>query len=479
MKNEEFYRHLVDKNNSDMKIKDGNSFISMKELDFGVMKCKNELISIGIKENMHIGVQVGRHLSFTTIFLCGILLDVIIIPIYTHIGETKLQNLVKEFDINYLFSDHNDFDHLVGGVDVFDTEIYCYKEMEHIQRLEEDVALIMQTSGTTSNSKGVMLSLENIYSNICGISEYLNLISTDRILIIKNTNHISTIVGEILLALYTKTSMTCISDSYQITHVTSILNKEEISVFFAVPYILRKMLGKNEIIPKKLRIVNFYGGKISPDEIRQIFQRYPNINFIYSYGQTEASPRVTYIERKDLETRMASCGKAISGVNVSIEAPRGECLSAYNEGEIVVSGDNVMCGYYRNESLTQSVIINNKLYTKDIGYLDEEGFLYVTGRKDNMFIIAGKNIHPEEIETLALTYHEVKEALACLKKYKQVMGIVLYVVAHDLTTVNKRDLSEFLYENLEDYKVPREIVVIQEFEKTSSGKIVRRKYEED
>ncbi len=213
---------------------------------------------------------------------------------------------------------------------------------------------------------------------------------------------------------------------------------------------------------------------MSKENIESLIDCFPKTNIIYSYGLTEASPRVTYIEKFDLIKKPKSSGKPIKGVNVSIENFNGEKIDGYDVGEIVVTGPNVMKGYYRNQEKTNETIVCGKLYTKDIGYLDEDGFLYVSGRKDNMFINAGKNIYPEEIEGVLLAHKNIKEALV---KYEidnsHDLVIVAYIKIKDGKSIDDTDVFEFCKTKLENYKIPRKIVKVMEIAKTASGKIKR------
>lgn len=476
MNNLTLYSLLVDRSNKKMLIKDGNNEISINELDNKAREYADILLDLGVQRKARIALQIGQHLSFLTFLLAGILLDVVIVPLYAHIGSEKLKKLLKDLDVNYLLREVKEEELTSKAIESFGINIFCYELTDKVHAIDKDIILIMQTSGTTAVSKGVMLSFDNIYSNIVGISDYLELKKQDRILIIKSTNHISTIIGELLVGLYTGTSMICISNTFQLTHLNMLINIERISVLFAVPYILRKMLSEKVKCHNMLRIVNFYGEKMAADEIKELLKYYPKTNFIYSYGQTEASPRVTYIKRNDLERKSASSGKTIKGVSMYISDVQGKMLPPYCEGEIIICGPNVMRGYYNNQKLTQEVIVEGKLHSGDIGYMDDEGYLYVTGRKDNMLVVAGKNIHPEEIEMLVLTYPGVKEVLVCSKVYKRVVGLVMYLVESEKAIVDIKQLYTFLRSSLEDYKVPREILIVPKLERTESGKIIRRHY---
>ena len=209
------------------------------------------------------------------------------------------------------------------------------------------------------------------------------------------------------------------------------------------------------------------------DKIMELCKKLPGVNFIYSYGLTEASPRVTYITKDELFERGGSCGRAVDGVQVCIRDDEGNTVTNGIVGEITVTGPNVMQGYYMNQELTKKTVRNRVLHTNDLGYMDGDGYLYVIGRKDNMFIIAGKNVQPEEIEGVLNSDSNVTSCLV-RKQSKDSEKICAYVVLHD----QKDDCIERLYllckNHLEFYKIPNDIYIVKELEKTVSGKIVRR-----
>lgn len=208
---------------------------------------------------------------------------------------------------------------------------------------------------------------------------------------------------------------------------------------------------------------------MSSQDIDKLVELLPNCNLIYSYGLTEASPRVTYIMGSDLLKKAGSSGRPIKNVKIEISNKGID-----NNGEIVVSGPNVMLGYYNDAEKTRKTIVDGKLYTGDYGYIDEDGYLYVQGRKDNMIISAGKNIYPEEIEQVLQTAEGVKEVLVRnISDDKGVEKFIAYIVTDDIEP-NMSSLFEVCKNRLENYKIPSKFVYVKELEKTPSGKIVRK-----
>ena len=299
----------------------------------------------------------------------------------------------------------------------------------------------------------------------------------DKILLIKNLVHASSLIGELFISFYNGCTVYLTRKMPTPSVIVDLFIKNEITIFFAVPTILQNLLNyhsRNSFEVHSLRAINFYGAKMPQDDIITLINTFANVNIIYSYGLTEAAPRVTYIEGKDLRLKASSSGKPIKDVSVMINTPSGSVEVGFI-GEIIVKGPNIMKGYYKNTNLTNRALQEDMLFTGDLGYLDEDGYLYVTGRKDNMFITSGKNIYPEEIEEVLLHYNGIQEAL--VKGENNELGLLdvnAYIVVNNPETFDKAMLYKYLKSNLENYKIPKNVFVTEMLEKTVSGKIIRR-----
>ena len=456
------------------------------ELSQMIENISNCLKQIGIGKNDKVVILDSNPFEFTLVLLSLIRINSIPMPIYSYASQKKIDDIIDSFNINYVVKptklDKIEFsDGKKNGISLkLDSlvELDVYKFSDYVDDSLDDVSMILFTSGTTSTPKAIMLTEENIISNVKAISAYLELTKNDNILIIKDLSHSSSIIGELFVGLYNGCCITMTSKLPVPKVILSLLEVNKISVFFAVPTLLKNIMvypRLEEYNLSALRTVNFYGASMRATDIEKLIELLPNTNIIYSYGQTEASPRVTYIEKRDILLHLGSSGKPIQDVSVEILSD-GRTTEPYEIGEIVVSGPNVMRGYYMNEEKTKKTVQEGKLFTGDYGYLDEEGFLYVKGRKDNMFTSAGKNIYPEEIEGVLTTYDEIKEALVIPKEKDDVTAeITAYIVLIDRDRLNRQRLLEFCKKRLELYKIPKEVVVVDELEKTPSGKICRNK----
>lgn len=450
-------------------------------------ECREKAIEIadflkknGVKRGDKVGLIMEDPLDFLYSLMAISYCKAVIIPIYLRQGKEKIKELLSYFEISFVLS--KEANQLFEGnceyevSETADAKYQLFHNKHFVTDAELiDVELMLFSSGTTSVPKAVMLSYENIISNIKSIIGYLGIDERDRILMVKNLNHASSIVGELLVGVHAGSCTYMTRKLIKTNTLLRIIQNNKITMFFAIPYILENLLEYkkcDQFDISSLKQVNFYGGKLHGKKIKELCERFPNINFIYSYGLTEASPRVTYITREELQKHYYSCGKEIENVKVEIRDDNGVILSSGIEGEITVEGPNVMKGYYKNPELSKRAIKNGILYTKDIGYKDDEGFLYVTGRKDNMFIIAGKNVHPEEIEGVLNEDESVKESAVTF--VEQNNCIEAYVLMNEGYTFDEMKMYQLCKSKLEFYKIPHKIFCVGEFDRTVSGKIIRK-----
>lgn len=447
------------------------TYSELKTVITHVSKKMDAIISI---KNMKVGISVSNPIDFVIFALAIIHNQGIVIPIYDKIGEMKLHSFLEKYDINVYISSKKHTQE--NGTQIYlNSNSYTFTKLScEIDPELDDIALMMLTSGTTNIPKLAMLSIDNIYSNINGISEYLSLTTDDKVLIVKSHYHISTLVGEIMVALYNSCSLVFSASLPTFKSLYRIINQENITVFFAVASLLNGLLD-TPVTNNKMRILNFYGSTFPAVKMKSLFKTFPYTDIIYSYGLTEASPRVTYIHRNELVRRISSSGKALSEIRLNIYNEYGISQEPGQIGEIVVEGPNVFKGYYMNNEQTSKTLRNGQLYTGDLGYIDAEGYLYVTGRKDNMVIISGKNVFPEEIESVINQYPGVSETLVCKKDTLSALSnkFTAFIVESTKGVVNIPHLLQHCRLYLEDYKIPSEIIIKDRLEKTVSGKIMR------
>ena len=335
---------------------------------------------------------------------------------------------------------------------------------------------MLHTSGTTSNPKRVMLTHRNLISNIESNIQSLKLTEADKCLIAMPMYFGYCNTAQFLTHLYLGASIVILDGMFFPKTFFFTVQNEQITDFTGVPSMLLTLLkyryaSKYDI--SSLRYICFGGGKMPEGQLRELIQLFSSVGFVQTYGQTEASPRITALLSKDALRKIGSVGTPIPNVRVKVVDEMGNQLSANAIGEVIVQGKNIMKGYFKQEKITKNTIIDGWLHTGDLGYHDEDGYLYLTGRKKNMIISGGINIYPEEIEEVLMSHPNVCDV--CVFAENQLMLGEVPAAKIVLRNSNTNcDLRTFCIERLAIYKVPVKFELVDNLEKTYNGKIKRK-----
>ena len=334
------------------------------------------------------------------------------------------------------------------------------KEIESAGKASSDVAFVVFTSGTTGNSKGVMLTDENIITNLEYISTYFRLEGIKRMGIMRPLVHISALVGELLYGLICGLEIYFFEEAFLPQRLMSFLREKKIEVFNTTPTVWLTLLKYSSIKSFPVRVSAISGERLTEKSAKEIAEAFPETEFYNVYGLTEHSARACALMPEDFVRKAGSIGKPLGNVYAKIE-----------EGELLLKSPSVMKGYFKDEEKSKKKIKNGWLYTGDMAYKDEEGYYYIEGRKDDMLIRAGINIFPEEIEEEVKKCPNVEDCIVCGRTGED--GVTEICLKY-MGTSEPWALRKQLAGRLNAHFMPNRIEQVTEIERTASGKKVRR-----
>ena len=451
------------------------------------------------------------------------------------IYSTKKKDIIKKVEdklpqVKYFIQMNSD-DKLLGREVGFNTIIEQGKEMvkngdDSFSKIEidpEEFKVLIFTSGTTSNSKGVMICNRNLAQNINAVNPYVKLHETDRLFSILPLHHTYESTIGFLLP-FAKGSSIAVCQGLK--YIVPNLKETKPTALLAVPLLIENLYkkinqtieksGKTAMVNSMMQITNALknvGVDIKKKVFKEIYENLGgNLRFVVSaaapidpkvgkwmqdlgiiflqgYGLTETAPIAALTPQYD--SRVGSAGKAVVCAELKIDNPNEK-----GEGEVLIKSETLMIGYYEDKEATDEVIEtdeqgNRWFHSGDVGYLDKDGFLYITGRIKNVIVTQnGKNIYPEEIELMLGEIPEIKE---CMVYGKEVEGekelIITAKVIPNLEEIQKEHdgeltddiIHDIIWEKIKEvnhkltsYKAIKKLEIKKdEFAKTTTMKIKR------
>ncbi len=339
---------------------------------------------------------------------------------------------------------------------------------------ENDVALILYTSGSAGKPKGVMLTHRNLVANAKSIVGYLKLDHEDSVMVILPFHYS---YGNSLLTTHVLVGgCLVLENSFVFPNVVlDRIREERITGFAGVPSTFASLLNRSNIRRQtfpSLRYVTQAGGAMAPKLARDLKEVLPGSDIFIMYGQTEAAPRLTYLDPSELVRKEGSIGKAIPGVRITLRREDGSIVNPGDVGEIVAEGENIMAGYWNSPEETAMVLRNGGLYTGDLAREDEEGFIYIVGRRSEMIKTGGHRVSPKEIENILSEMAGVAE-VAVIGVPDEVLGqsIKAFIVPKPGISLTEMDVLRYCSQKFEAFMIPKFIIFMEGLPKTTNDKI--------
>lgn len=473
MINNLLYRH---KNNPKTAIIAGNKSITYQD-----WYEKSYRLAIILTKKVNNGARIMLYMEEGIQYCIGyfaiLFADCVVVPQKPSNTATEAIHKISDLQISLILTNDSNMNikFSVFGCQILNIDAANSESVEHILNIDDDSAeqsndpiLILNTSGTSGKPKYAVLSRYNISSNVDAHIASVN-ISSDDIGLIALPIYFSYCNTSQFLS-YVKLGMSFVIDSKSIypSAFINIVKSEHITVTNVTPPILDCLLDYGESSVAALDSLHHLcvgAMGINKRLWKKAVDKLHNCKIYSTYGMTEMSPRLTTLPSEDFPKKIGSVGLPLQGVEIIIDKHKDE-----EYGEILVKGRNLMLGYYGDSN--KPIDKNGYFRTGDLGYLDDDGYLFIKGRLKNVIINNGMNIYPEEIENVLEQFPGIHRAYVYGEE-NSVCGEIPIAKIEVTKNICIKDVEEFCAKTLSPNKIPHRIMIVDNLQKNESGKIKR------
>ena len=456
---------------------------SYREFEKVVARAAGMLAAKGIGKGDVVSLLLPNSVEYVIAYFACWQLGALAGPVNGHLKQQEIEYVVSDSESKLMLV-NSEFlgkvkDLRIPSV-VFDDEREASHGLEEKKNTDigaEDEAIIIYTSGTTGKPKGCLLTHRNVIANARQISEWLGFDENDRLLTIMPLFHMNAVSVTTMSALYAGAS-TVVSQKFSASRFWNIISDYQITSFGSVATMLSMLLSTYpDGVPAGLKTDQLRfamcGSAPVPVKVLDGFEQKFGCLVVEGYGLSESTCRSTFNPPNE-RRRPGSCGLPI-GNEMRVVDEDDQDVPDGQLGEIVLRGENILKGYFKNEAATTTAFRNGWFHTNDIGYRDADGFYYIVDRKSDMIIRGGENIYPREIDEV-LYQHPQIAAAAVIGVPDELYGeeVAAVVVLKPDEKVSEQDVIEFCKARLADYKCPKTVRFVDDIPKGPTGKLLKR-----
>ncbi|BEQ16214.1 long-chain-fatty-acid--CoA ligase [Desulfoferula mesophila] len=347
-----------------------------------------------------------------------------------------------------------------------------------VERERDHTACVLYTGGTTGTPKGVMLSHENINTAIHNVVRMEGSNENDRVLCFLPFNHV---FGQMHIMNATVLSAGCLVllPGYNQDEALEAVARHGVTKLYAVPTVYVRLLQLSDLKARlgKVRYCFSAAASLAREHVLR-WREATGLAIHEAYGMTETASMVTFNHHR--RHLVGSVGEPVGTTEVSIRDAGGLALPTGQSGEICIRGRNVMQGYLDNPSDTRDLFYGDWLRSGDVGYLDQDGYLFIVDRLKEMIITGGENVYPREVEEVIFQWRQIAEcSVIGLPDPEYGERVVAVCVPTPGESIDALELRAFLKTKLSGYKVPKEFVIKNDLPKSPAGKMLKREIKKD
>ncbi|MCL0079383.1 long-chain-fatty-acid--CoA ligase [Dehalococcoidia bacterium] len=485
---------------------------SFAELSDRVNRLSNALLNLGVRKEDRVAILQVNCNQYVEAYFAAARIGAIFVPLNFRAKQDELTHMLINSEASILFAGERYLDmvtsmrpdlpamkHFVSldtrreGMLFYDELIASSSPEEVFSEIgDDDTTMLMYTAGTTGLPKGVPLTHNNfaIY-----VLENVTPVDPD----IEETNiltvplyHVAGIQA-MLAAIYGGRTLAMMRQ-FEVKEWMETVEREKANRAMLVPTMLKRVIDDPDFAKRdlsSLKVITYGAASMPFEVIKKAIEVFPGVMFINAFGQTETASTITMLgpedhvftgreteaEREKKLNRLAnSIGRPMADIEIQIWDDEGKSLPPGEVGEIMARGPRVMSGYWKDADKTSRTLTpDGWLHTGDKGYIDEEGYIYLAGRGDDMIIRGGENISPEEVENVLHAHPKVADAaLIGVPDPEWGSQPRAIIVLKEGETATAGEIIDFCRDKLSGFKRPRSVVFIDELPRTSTGKVQRK-----
>jgi acyl-CoA synthetase (AMP-forming)/AMP-acid ligase II len=487
--------------------------ISFEELQGRVTRLANALADLGVQPGDRVAVMQVNCNEHIESYFAAAKLDAIFVPINFRARAEELEFMLNDSGVKALIVGERYQDMVRSlkdklttvesfialeapgdGFHFYDDLLAKASDEERFPTAEEeDVSIVMFTAGTTGTPKGVMLSHSSFTSYILANVEPVDMESEEKNILTVPLHHIAG-VQAVMAAIYGGRTLV-LQKQFDEEGWMKLVQDEKVGRAMMVPTMLKRIMDLpsfKDYDLSSLKVITYGAAPMPLEVIKKAILEFPDTRFINAFGQTETASTITMLPPDDHNIRegepdfekklkrLSSIGKPLPDVEVRIVDEDGKEVAVLENGEIVARGSRLMKGYWNREEATKETLRGGWLYTGDLGYWDEEGYIFLSGRAKDFLKRGGEMIAPEEVEQIIMSHPGVDEAaiigIPDVEWGERVRALVVKKPGAELTA---QDVIEHCRPRMAGFKRPEDVIFINELPRNPMGKVLKRVLREE
>lgn len=449
--------------------------ISFLELCEESQQFAKKLSTAGVCKGQHVGILSTNNVKMIVAIHALSYLGAVGVLLNTRLTTSELQYQIDQSNVSLIIA----ADHLseeMNALNVASKATFSNVKTMKVAKVDLQVEInlsdpftIIYTSGTTGFPKGVVHTYGNHWWSAISSALNLGLSSNDKWLAVLPFFHVGGL--SIFLKSVIYGMPVYLMEKFDASLVHQAIMEKQVTMASVVTVMLQRLLKElgEDSYPETFRCM-LLGGGPAPEPVL-LKAKKTKVPVFQSYGLTETSSQIVTLSPPDSLRKLGSAGKPLTPAQLKIDANSGQI------GDIFVKGPMVTNGYFENDEANKTAFNNNWLRTGDMGYLDEEGFLYVVDRRSDLIISGGENIYPSEIESILSGVDGVIEIAVTSKEDEKWGAVPVAFIVKD-ESITKEDIIIYAQTHLASYKIPRDIYFVDDLPRNASNKIIRYKLKE-